>query len=57
MAESAAHAVPAALGGVVAWFVEATGAGIVGLVTGAALIPLVGVLAPAWQAATGRSTH
>jgi predicted DNA repair protein MutK len=57
MAESAAHAVPAALGGVVAWFVEATWAGIVGLVTGAALIPLVGVLAPAWQAATGRSTH
>lgn len=55
MAESAAHAVPAALGGVVEWFVAATGAGIVGLATGAALIPIVGVvLAPAWQAVTGR---
>lgn len=58
MAESAAHAVPAVLSSVVGWFVGATGAGIVGLVTGAALIPIVSVvLAPAWQAVTGRGAH
>lgn len=58
LAESAAHAVPPALSGVVEWFVGATGAGIVGLAAGAVLIPLVSfVLAPAWQAATGRRAH
>lgn len=58
LAESAAHAVPAALSGVVAWFVAATGAGIIGLATGALLIPLVSlVLAPAWQAITRRGAH
>ena len=58
LAESAAHAAPAALGGVVEWFVGATGAGLVGLAAGAALIPFVSVvLAPAWQAVTGRGAH
>ena len=37
--------------GAVEWIVTAAGAGIVGLVIGAALIPLIGfVLAPAWKA-------
>ncbi|UIJ72204.1 DUF808 domain-containing protein [Aurantimonas sp. HBX-1] len=47
-AEAAAHAVPA-LAGVVHWLVTAAGSGVVGLIAGALLIPLVGgVLAPAW---------
>jgi uncharacterized protein len=49
-AVATAHAVPM-IGGFVEWLVEATGAGIVGLVVGGALIPLVGyVFAPAWKA-------
>lgn len=40
--------------GAVEWIVSAAGAGVVGLVIGGALIPLVGyVLAPAWKAAKG----
>ena len=47
-AEAAAHALPA-VSGTVEWIVSATGAGLIGLVIGAALIPVVGsVLAPAW---------
>jgi predicted DNA repair protein MutK len=46
VARAAAATLPA-LGGFVAWLVEATGAGIVGLVVGAVMIPLVGfVLTP-----------
>jgi predicted DNA repair protein MutK len=49
-AVAAAGAVPMARGAV-EWIVSATGAGIVGLIVGAALIPLVGtVVAPAWKA-------
>jgi predicted DNA repair protein MutK len=49
----AAQAVPA-LAGVLEWVVTAAGSGIVGLLVGAALIPLTGfVLAPAWKALTG----
>ena len=45
-----ARAVPFAAGAV-EWIVSAAGAGVVGLVLGGALIPLVGyVLAPAWKA-------
>jgi uncharacterized protein len=52
-AEITAHAVPAAAGAVT-WLVEAAGAGIVGLVVGAALIPIAQfLLAPAWKAVTG----
>jgi len=52
-AEVAGHAVPAG-GGVVQWVVTATGAGIVGLVVGAGLIPLVGgVIAPVWARVRG----
>ena len=40
-----------ALGGFVAWFVEALGAAIAGIVLGAALIPVAQfVLVPVWQA-------
>jgi len=47
-AEAAAHALPA-LGAFVAWLVSATGAGLIGVAVGAALIPIVGrVLAPLW---------
>ena len=47
-AEAAAHAIPAAAG-IVHWLVLAAGSGIVGLVAGGLLIPVVGgVLAPAW---------
>lgn len=54
LGESAAHAVPAAAG-VAAWLVAAAGSGLVGLLAGAALIPLVGwVLAPAWRMVAGR---
>ncbi|GAA0567929.1 DUF808 domain-containing protein [Craurococcus roseus] len=49
-AEAAAHAVPPSLAGVVEWIVNAAGAGVVGLVVGAALIPFVEhVAAPLWQ--------
>jgi predicted DNA repair protein MutK len=49
-AVAVAHAVPM-IGGFVEWLAEATGAGVVGLAIGAALIPLVGyVFAPAWKA-------
>lgn len=48
-AEIAAHAVPP-IGSAVEWIVTAAGAGIVGLVVGAALIPIAStVLAPAWK--------
>jgi uncharacterized protein len=53
VAEAAAHALPFAAGAV-AWIVSATGAGIVGLAIGAALIPLVGyIVSPAWKAMKG----
>ena len=49
-AAAASRAVPFAAGAV-EWIVSATGAGVIGLVLGGALIPLVGyVLAPAWKA-------
>ncbi len=49
LAELAGHAVPA-LAGPVEWLVTATGSGLVGLIIGAVLIPLVGfALAPAWR--------
>jgi predicted DNA repair protein MutK len=49
LAERASHAVPA-VAGLLSWLVTAAGSGIVGLVLGAALIPLAGfVLAPAWK--------
>ena len=52
--EAAAHAVPA-LGGLVSWLVQAAGSGIVGLVVGAALIPVVSmVVAPGWRWLSGR---
>ena len=48
-AEAASHALPA-ISGAVEWTVGAAGSGLVGLVIGAALIPVVGsVLAPAWM--------
>ena len=47
-ADAASAAVPAALGGTVAWLVVAAGSGVLGLVAGAVLIPVVEhVLAPA----------
>ena len=53
LAEVAAHAVPV-LTGAVHWIVSATGAGIVGLVTGGALIPVIGyVVAPTWKRLNG----
>jgi len=49
VAETAAHALPP-LAGVVEWIVTAAGSGIIGLLIGAILIPLVGsVFAPAWR--------
>ena len=51
--EVAAHAVPA-VGGLVSWLVQAAGSGVVGLVIGAAMIPLVAkVVAPAWRWLSG----
>ena len=48
-AEAAAHALPAAAAAV-EWAVTATGFGIVGLLIGAAAIPVIGfVFAPAWN--------
>ena len=47
--EAAAHALPAAAG-VLEWIVEAAISGVLGLLVGAATIPIVGfVLAPAWK--------
>jgi predicted DNA repair protein MutK len=52
-AAAAAHVVPAGRA-VVEWTVGALGAGLVGLATGSALIPVVGfVVAPAWQRIRG----
>jgi hypothetical protein len=52
-AEAVAHALPSG-GAFLEWMVAATGAGIVGLAAGAALIPVVGhVLAPIWQRMRG----
>ncbi|MEH3120128.1 MAG: DUF808 domain-containing protein [Methylorubrum populi] len=52
-ATAAGGAVPA-IGGAVAWLVRATGAGVIGLLAGFALIPLAGrILAPAWKAVAG----
>jgi uncharacterized protein len=52
-AEVAAHALPS-VAGAVEWIITATGSGIVGLLIGAALIPVSGfVLAPAWKTLTG----
>jgi predicted DNA repair protein MutK len=48
-AEAAAHAVPP-VAGILEWVVEAAISGLVGLLVGAASIPLAGfVVAPAWQ--------
>jgi predicted DNA repair protein MutK len=56
-AEVAAHALPP-LSGAVAWIVTAAGSGLVGLLIGAALIPITGfVLAPAWKALTGSAVQ
>ena len=53
-AEAAAHAVPPSLAGTVGWIVTAAGSGVVGLVVGAALIPVVEhVAAPLWQRLRG----
>ena len=47
--EAAAHALPAAAG-VLEWIVEAAISGVLGLLVGAATIPIVGfVVAPAWK--------
>jgi predicted DNA repair protein MutK len=51
-AEVSAHALPP-VSGAAAWIVTAAGSGLVGLLVGAALIPITGfVLAPAWKALT-----
>jgi predicted DNA repair protein MutK len=51
--EATAQAVPA-VGGLAGWLVTAAGSGVVGLIVGAALIPLAShVLAPAWSALSG----
>jgi predicted DNA repair protein MutK len=51
--EAAAHALPM-MGGVAEWIVTAALAGVVGLLLGAACIPLIGsVVAPAWKALKG----
>jgi len=53
-AAATGHAVPA-IAGAAEWIVTAAGSGVVGLVVGGALIPIVGfVLAPALKAAVGR---
>jgi predicted DNA repair protein MutK len=53
-AEAAAHALPP-VAGAAEWLVTAAGSGIVGLLVGAALIPVTGfVLSPAWKALTGQ---
>jgi predicted DNA repair protein MutK len=53
-AVAVAHAVPVAQGAL-EWLVTAAGSGIVGLVVGAALIPVTQyVLAPAWRAVRGK---
>lgn len=47
--EAAAHALPA-LGNLVSWLVQAAGSGIVGLASGAVLIPVVSMaIAPGWR--------
>lgn len=47
--EAAAHALPA-LGSLVSWLVQAAGSGIVGLASGAVLIPVVSMaIAPGWR--------
>lgn len=53
-AEAAVHAI-GEFGGFVHWLVAAAGAGVVGLIVGAALIPIVGaVVAPLWNAVSGK---
>jgi predicted DNA repair protein MutK len=53
-AEAAARAL-APVGGAAEWIVTAAGSGLVGILIGGALIPIVGfVLAPAWKALAGR---
>jgi predicted DNA repair protein MutK len=53
-AEAAAHAL-APVAGAAEWIVTAAGSGLVGILIGGALIPIVGfVLAPAWKALAGR---
>lgn len=47
-ASAAGHALPA-IGGLAEWLVGAVGSGIVGLIAGAALIPVIGlIVAPVW---------
>ena len=56
-AEVAGHG-PAPVAGAAEWIVTAAGSGLVGLLVGAALIPLTGlVLAPAWKFVTGLRTR
>ena len=56
-AETAARAV-APVAGAAEWIVTAAGSGVVGLVVGGTMIPIVGViLAPAWKALAGRRTR
>ena len=52
-AEVVGHAL-APIGGAAEWTVSAAGSGVVGVVVGAALIPITGlVLAPLWKWASG----
>jgi predicted DNA repair protein MutK len=52
-AEAAAHAVPAAAG-LLEWIVTAAISGVIGLIIGAAAIPIVGyAVAPAWKRLKG----
>jgi predicted DNA repair protein MutK len=54
LAEIAAHAIPP-LGSVIQWLITAAGAGLVGLLVGAALIPITEyVFAPVWKWVTAR---
>ncbi|KQT50974.1 ABC transporter [Aureimonas sp. Leaf454] len=56
IAVSVGAAVPA-LTAILEWLVTAAGAGVIGLVVGGALIPVVSrVIAPIWKAVTGKTT-
>jgi len=51
---AAAHALPA-VGGAAEWIVTAAGSGMVGLLIGAALIPVIGfAVAPGWKLLRGK---
>jgi len=56
LAEEVAHLVPA-MGGFLEWLVSAIGSGILGLILGFALIPVVGsIIAPLWKRIFARSS-